>query len=197
MHSLWARCRASLSRCCALLAHSPLDDSRCRATHASCLAPPAHCCTPPALPRDTRTLLRAAWRLPDDARKFPRCLARCHASSARCRAPPSRLALCSAPQLWEGPLTPQNSAQFTCCASKWINRTALVFGDHKAFLWRTFLKKIGIVNLVLTFTTTKLTSLFVSFWFYTNLRNYTSIASTPKRKNGQCLVNKQKIKSET
>ena len=73
-----------------------LDDVRCllkarlmpivAVRRPTCLAPCARCCTPPVVPGDTRTLLRAAYRLPDAARTFLGCIARCRASFARCRA---------------------------------------------------------------------------------------------------------------
>ena len=84
---------------CALLAQVPPDAARCQAAPARCLAPRARCCTPLALPRDARTLLRAACRLPNTTHKFfrlPRSLLRvvCALSRAALRRPVNAVPLC-------------------------------------------------------------------------------------------------------
>ena len=53
------------------------------------------------------------------------------------------------------------------------------------------LLKIGIVNLILTSTTPRPTTLFISFWFYAKLWKLHLPSINLQKKKRQCLVNKQ------
>ena len=152
MHRLWARCSASesLSRCRALLAVGPLDAVRCHGTPTHCLAPSVRCCTTPALSLDTSTAHVAASCVQIAGRRahvslMPRSLPRAvralarrprvAAPSARCRAVRALpRSVHAAPLCIERCRWPHKIAQFTCCASEWINRIALIVGDHEPFL---------------------------------------------------------------
>ena len=138
-----------------------LDDVRCllkarlmpivAVRRPTCLAPCARCCTPPVVPGDTRTLLRAAYRLPDAARTFLGCIARCRASFARCRA-----ALRAAQVFMQRPSALRGAAKPAQYLTIYLmrvrmNRIALIVVQRPLGLVMkaTFLIKCGIVNLVL------------------------------------------------
>ena len=169
--------------------------ARCSATPARCLVVSLpSSVSRPSLPRDTGTLLWALLSSMQTARRSAHGSQMPRESLSAARRP--RVAPCrplpraalphrlySAPLGIERCSWPRTMAHNLLAAidSRWINRA--------------FLKKFRIVNLVLTSTTPKPTSLFVFFWFYTNLRKLQRQSINLKRKNCQCLVNK--LKSNT
>ena len=119
------------------------------AVRPTCLAQCARCCMQPFVPRDTSTLVRAAYRLPNAKHTFLGCIARCSASFAGCSAALLHPLLCSAPLHWEVLQTTNNSSQCTWCVSEWTELRWLLSNNHWDLQWRSFLIKCGIVNLVL------------------------------------------------
>ena len=95
--------------------------------------------------------------------------------------------------LLKGAADPAQECIIHLCVSRWINRTACwsLETTRPCHLAVKDLLKIGIVNLILTSTTPRPTTLFISFWFYAKLWKLHLPSINLQKKKRQCLVNKQ------